>query len=147
MHSRQTIRDLIRTTLVTAFGASATVLSGRITKLDEANLPAVLVYTKKETSNFDRLGYASLRRELNVAIEIVALANYDAIDNVLDALAVTVEVALGGSAIKGPTIDDMELISTDFDNDTTGDKAIGRCAMVYKLIYYTASDAPETLRD
>jgi hypothetical protein len=144
LHSRQTIRELFETALA---GVPATVMAGRIAKLDEANLPAVLVYSKRETSNFDRLGYTSLRRELHVTVEIIAQADYDDIDDTLDDLAVAVETALGGTVVKGPTIDDVELISTDFDNDTTGEKALGRCTMVYKLFYYTASDAPQTLRD
>ena len=127
-HVRQQIRDEIVTTLTGLTTTGSNVFRSRIFPLEETNLPALCIYTKSETSEYDTIGLPrSVNRVLDVAVEayVKGVSNYD---NTLDTIAVEVEGAIAADITLGDLAKDAQI--TAFEADFAGDGeqpvAVGR---------------------
>ena len=143
-HVRQQIRDDIVTTLTGLTTTGSNVFRSRIFPLEETNLPALCIYTKSETSEYDTIGLPrSVNRVLDVAVEayVKGVSNYD---NTLDTIAVEVEEAIAADVTLGGVAKDAQI--TAFEADFAGDGeqpvAVGRFTVTVE--YRTVENDVET---
>ncbi len=143
-HVRQQIRDDIVTTLTGLTTTGSNVFRSRIFPLEETNLPALCIYTKSETSEYDTIGLPrSVNRVLDVAVEayVKGVSNYD---NTLDTIAVEVEEAIAADITLGNLAKDAQI--TAFEADFAGDGeqpvAVGRFTVTVE--YRTVENDVET---
>jgi hypothetical protein len=143
-HVRQQIRDDIVTTLTGLTTTGSNIFRSRIFPLEETNLPALCIYTKSETSEYDTIGLPrSVNRVLDVAVEayVKGVSNYD---NTLDTIAVEVEEAIAADITLGGLAKDAQI--TAFEADFAGDGeqpvAVGRFTVTVE--YRTVENDVET---
>jgi len=143
-HVRQQIRDDIVTTLTGLATTGSNVFRSRIFPLEQTNLPALCIYTKSETSEYDTIGLPrSVNRILDVAVEayVKGVSNYD---NTLDTIAVEVEEAIAADVTLGGVAKDAQI--TAFEADFAGDGeqpvAVGRFTVTVE--YRTVENDVET---
>ena len=143
-HVRQQIRDDIVTTLTGLATTGSNVFRSRIFPLEETNLPALCIYTKSETSEYDTIGLPrSVNRVLDVAVEayVKGVSNYD---NTLDTIAVQMEEAIAADITLGGLAKDAQI--TAFEADFAGDGeqpvAVGRFTVTVE--YRTVENDVET---
>ena len=143
-HVRQQIRDDIVTTLTGLATTGSNVFRSRIFPLEQTNLPALVIYSKSETSEYDTIGLPrSVNRVLDVAVEayVKGVSNYD---NTLDTIAVEVEEAIAADVTLGGVAKDAQI--TAFEADFAGDGeqpvAVGRFTVTVE--YRTVENDVET---
>jgi hypothetical protein len=143
-HVRQQIRDDIVTTLTGLTTTGSNVFRSRIFPLEQTNLPALVIYSKSETSEYDTIGLPrSVNRVLDVAVEayVKGVSNYD---NTLDTIAVEVEEAIAADVTLGGLAKDAQI--TAFEADFAGDGeqpvAVGRFTITVE--YRTVENDVET---
>jgi hypothetical protein len=143
-HVRQQIRDDIVTTLTGLTTTGSNIFRSRIFPLEETNLPALCIYTKSETSEYDTIGLPrSVNRVLDVAVEayVKGVSNYD---NTLDTIAVEMEEAIAADITLGGLAKDAQI--TAFEADFAGDGeqpvAVGRFTVTVQ--YRTVENDVET---
>ena len=143
-HVRQQIRDDIVTTLTGLTTTGSNVFRSRIFPVEETNLPALCIYTKSETSEYDTIGLPrSVNRVLDVAVEayVKGVSNYD---NTLDTIAVEMEEAIAADITLGGLAKDAQI--TAFEADFAGDGeqpvAVGRFTVTVE--YRTVENDVET---
>jgi hypothetical protein len=137
-HVRTQIRDAAYAALVAQFGETATVYASRYLPLEEADLPAIIVYTSDE-----EVGAATMEaygRSLELVVE--SKAKGADIDATLDALLVQVEVALNANRLGG-LCKPLALGSITAIIDTSASTPLGRHRIVYRAVYFTAHGNPE----
>lgn len=126
-HKRQSIRQAV----ATAVGGTAT----RTRPTTDDELPAVLVYTLRETSELAQLRRA-LERTVSVIVEIRAKST-GAIDDALDALCETAEAAMEADPTFGGLAITSFLASTSVGLDGEGDYRQAVASLEYQVIYRT----------
>jgi len=143
-HVRQQIRDDIVATLTGLATTGSNVFRSRIFPLEQTNLPALVIYSKSETSEYDTIGLPrSVNRVLDVAVEayVKGVSNYD---NTLDTIAVEVEEAIAADVTLGGLAKDAQI--TAFEADFAGDGeqpvAVGRFTITVE--YRTVENDVET---
>ena len=143
-HVRQQIRDDIVTTLTGLTTTGSNVFRSRIFPLEQTNLPALCIYTKSETSEYDTIGLPrSVNRILDVAVEayVKGVSNYD---NTLDTIAVELEEAIAADITLSGLAKDAQI--TAFEADFAGDGeqpvAVGRFTITVE--YRTVENDVET---
>lgn len=143
-HVRQQIRDDIVTTLTGLTTTGSNIFRSRIFPLEETNLPALCIYTKSETSEYDTIGLPrSVNRVLDVVVEayVKGVSNYD---NTLDTIAVEMEEAIAADITLGGLAKDAQI--TAFEADFAGDGeqpvAVGRFTVTVE--YRTVENDVET---
>jgi len=143
-HVRQQIRDDIVTTLTGLTTTGSNVFRSRIFPLEQTNLPALVIYSKSETSEYDTISLPrSVNRVLDVAVEayVKGVSNYD---NTLDTIAVEVEEAIAADVTLGGLAKDAQI--TAFEADFAGDGeqpvAVGRFTITVE--YRTVENDVET---
>ena len=143
-HVRQQIRDDIVATLTGLATTGNNVFRSRIFPLEQTNLPALVIYSKSETSEYDTIGLPrSVNRVLDVAVEayVKGVSNYD---NTLDTIAVEVEEAIAADVTLGGLAKDAQI--TAFEADFAGDGeqpvAVGRFTITVE--YRTVENDVET---
>ena len=125
-HKRQIIRDAIINQLKDKTDAGSNIYGNRAKPLFDQSIPAILVYSKQENILEDQYnidGYASLKRDLEIAIEAVIIAS-DEFDQKLDDIASQIESALDGFEIETRKADLIKLKSTEIDYSIEGSKKL-----------------------
>jgi hypothetical protein len=132
------------TTLTGLTTTGSNIFRSRIFPLEETNLPALCIYTKSETSEYDTIGLPrSVNRVLDVAVEayVKGVSNYD---NTLDTIAVEMEEAIAADITLGGLAKDAQI--TAFEADFAGDGeqpvAVGRFTVTVE--YRTVENDVET---
>lgn len=143
-HVRQQIRDDIVTTLTGLTTTGSNIFRSRIFPLEETNLPALCIYTKSETSEYDTIGLPrSVNRVLDVAVEayVKGVSNYD---NTLDTIAVEMEEAIAADITLGGLAKDAQITAfqADFAGDGEQPVAVGRFTVTVE--YRTVENDVET---
>ena len=158
-HVRQQIRDYVADLLVNfifdRFGIviqdrfsvnlearpgneTGTLYKFRRYALDEAKLPALIVYTTTDLSRLATIGQRTMTHDLELRVDIVnkgsSLNIFENIEQFSAELISKVEddFFLGGLAKS------CVLASSDFDVETGGEKAIGSGKMIFNVQYTTA---------
>lgn len=143
-HVRKQIRDAIKTALTGLATTGANCYQSRVFPFESTKLPALLIYTKSETTDFDTI---SLPRdimrvlEINVEAYVQGTANYD---NTLDQIAVEVEEAIAADVTLGGLTKDLQTVAfeADFSGDGEQTVAIGRFTI--SATYRTLENDVET---
>lgn len=145
-HVRQQIRDRIATLMAGITGFSTSVYKMRRYALDDAKLPAIAIYTVDENSSLITIGSRTLRRVINVGVEIVAKGASASIADTMDGYAVSVEEAIANDFTLNGLAKSCVLTNSTIDVNVDGEKAIGTARLVFAAEYVTAINDVETAR-
>jgi hypothetical protein len=149
-HPRQLIREAAKVVLVGTAPAFLTaagdrVFETRIIPYRKRELPAIALYTLTEP--IDQAGSNTaprkLKRQLSLMIEAAAAVPAEGtIDDVLDELALEIEIAMHREDTLGGLVSDLMLASTEMDVAGEGENLLGVLRLTYSVTYYT--DAPDS---
>lgn len=137
-HERKAIRAAVVAQLSGHTAAGTRVFPSRQPPVREVELPAICVYTDSEEVDEESANSAPrwLKRKAIVAIEVWAAAG-DAVDDVLDALALEVETAMDSDDSLGGTAFWVWPTSTEIGITAIGKIPVGCCRMLYTVTYKT----------
>lgn len=143
-HLRRQIREAVATAVTGLTTTGARVFQSRVYPLQDAELPALLVYSRSERSEPITIHPSRvIQRELQLEIVAVAKATAD-LDDTLDGICKEVEVALAmplaGIASLARTI---ALLGTEIDMQGTSEKPTGRATLTYQIDYFNQENAPD----
>ncbi len=132
-HIRKEIRDAIVELLLDETDAGENVYANRETDLWEAELPAILVYTRDESATPRDLSGRTSIRTLQLIIEIKVYAN-TTLDDTLDAIALDVEDIMSAAQIAGTTGRPIYK-STQIELDSGSAKEKGVATLTFDIQY------------
>jgi hypothetical protein len=143
-HLRRRIREAIGTAVTGLTTTGSRVYQSRVYPLQDANLPALLVFSKSERVIVSTMGMPRvLQRTVEIEVSAVAKATVD-LDDALDGICKEVEVALAMpvSALAG-LCETITLTATDIEMTGTADQPIGQARMTFEVEYFAAENAPD----
>jgi hypothetical protein len=143
-HARTQIRQAVVALLNGNTEAGNRVFSSRVHPLDDAKLPALLVYTPQEN-----IGERSMQRprtqarQLQLAMEGYLKARGD-IDAEADALALEVEQLIAADPTLAGLVKDISLESTATQLSGEGEKPVAVITLTFAVLYCVKENAPQT---
>ena len=137
-HVRAQIRDAVVTAVT---GLGATVKTTRRYPTNVVELPRIHVYTMSE--DVVRGSMTTQHRQLSLAVEIIATATEETLDDTLDNLAASVETALERNSLGG-LVKSLWLTTTLVEADSSGASPVGGCRLTFLAEYHTINAAPTT---
>lgn len=143
-HLRRQIREAIGTAVTGLTTTTTHVYQSRVYDLADANLPALLIYTRQERSEPSTV-HPNRVVSRTVEVEVVGVAKVTAdLDDTLDLIAKEVETALAGppSGVRA-VAEDLRLVSTSIEMSGEGEKPTGRITLLYEADYFNAENAPD----
>ena len=142
-HIRQQIREKFGTTLTGLTTTGSNVFESRVYPLENASLPALIIYTKSETSEPIVIGTQRLMsRELSVVVEGYAKATSN-FDDTIDTISKEVEAAIAADRTLNGLAKDTYLESTEIEFNSEGEKPLGYVSLTYLTNYYVKENAPD----
>lgn len=133
-HVRKQIRDALATALTGLTTTGSNVFKGRFYPLQEAKLPALLVYTSSESAEVQVMGSpANSDRILAVVVEGYARSK-TTVEDSLDQIALEVEEALAGETLGG-LIRDIEYNGFELDANADPDQTVAVIRMTFSIEY------------
>ena len=124
-HVRQQIRDAVVVAVTNLTTTGSNVFRSRVFPLESAKLPALAVYTKSETIEYETMNFPrSTNRTLNLGVEAFVKSSNN-FDNLLDNIAVEVEEALTTNATLQNLVKDTRIASFEADYSGDGETTIG----------------------
>jgi len=142
-HIRQQIREKIGTTLTGLTTTGSNVYESRVYPLENTNLPALIIYTKSETSEPIVIGTQRLMsRELSVVVEGYAKATSN-FDDTIDTISKEVEAAIAADRTLDGLAKDTYLESTEIEFNAEGEKPLGYVSLTFLTNYYVKENAPD----
>lgn len=145
-HVRQQIRDRIATLVTGLPVTGASVYKMRRYALDDAKLPAICVYTTDESSSLITIGSRTLRRVINVMVDIAVTGASTAVSDSLDSICVSAEEAIAADFSLNGLAKSCILTSTEIDVNVEGEKSFATAQLVYAVEYVTSITDVETAR-
>lgn len=145
-HVRTQIRDRIATLVTGLPTTGSSVYKMRRYALDDAKLPAICVYTTDESSGLVTLGNRTLRRVINVMVEILVRGASTSVSDAIDGICTSVEEAIAADFGLNGLAKSCILTATETDVNIEGEKAIGTARLVYAVEYVTSIGDVETAR-
>lgn len=144
-HARTQIRNSVTALLVGNTSAGNRVYEARVYALDDAKLPALLVYTKQENVGERSISYPrTQKRELLVTVEAYVKARGN-IDGDTDSLALEIEQQIAADPTLSGLVKDISLISTETRVSDEGEKPIAIVLLTFSAIYAIKEHEPQTL--
>ena len=144
MHTRQTIREFFITKIKTGVTlVNGRVEASRVFPIEKGKTPAIIVYTKEETSEAATIGtMGSSIRELILSIEIYA-KGVTQLDDMIDSIAAQIEETFGVSCKPIPEITgiDYESFTTEYNGE--GDQPFLVGTIEYSVMYWINNDDPQ----
>lgn len=143
-HARTQIRQAVVALLNGNTEAGNRVFSSRVHPLDDAKLPALLVYTPQEN-----IGERSMQRprtqqrQLQLMVEGYLKARGD-IDAEADALALEVEQLIADDPTLAGLVKDISLESTATQLSGEGEKPVAVITLTFAVLYCVKENAPQT---
>jgi hypothetical protein len=142
-HIRQQIREKFSTTLTGLTTTGSNVFESRVYPLENASLPALIIYTKSETSEPIVIGTQRLMsRELSVVVEGYAKATSN-FDDTIDTISKEVEAAIAADRTLDGLAKDTYLESTEIEFNAEGEKPLGYVSLTFLTNYYVKENAPD----
>ena len=142
-HIRQQIREYFGTTLTGLSTTGSNVYESRIYPIENSKLPALVIYTKSETSEPIVIGTDRvMSRELSVVVEGYAKATSD-FDDTVDTISKEVEEAIAADRTLGGLAKDTYLESTQIDFNAEGEKPLGFVSLTFISNYYVKEKNPD----
>ena len=145
-HVRQQIRDRVATLVTGLPTTGASVYKMRRYALDDAKLPAICVYTTDESSSLITIGSRTLRRVINVVVDIIIKGSSTAVSDSLDTICVSAEEAMAADFTLNGLAKSLVLTSSEIDVNVEGEKSIASARLVYAVEYVTLITDVETAR-
>lgn len=142
-HIRQQIREKLGTTLTGLTTTGSNVYESRVYPLENGSLPALIIYTKSETSEPIVIGTQRLMsRELSVVVEGYAKATSN-FDDTIDTISKEVEAAIAADRTLDGLAKDTYLESTEIEFNSEGEKPLGYVSLTFLTNYYVKENAPD----
>ena len=142
-HIRQQIREKLGTTLTGLTTTGSNVYESRVYPLENASLPALIIYTKSETSEPIVIGTQRLMsRELSVVVEGYAKATSN-FDDTIDTISKEVEEAIAADRTLDGLAKDCYLESTEIEFNGEGEKPLGYVSLTFLANYYVQETNPD----
>jgi hypothetical protein len=143
-HARSQIRNAVTAILLGNTSAQNRVYESRIYPLDNAKLPALLVYTKQENVADYSISYPRTQnRQLQLTIEAYVKASNNS-DEVADQIALEVEQLIAANPKLGGLAKDTILATTEIQFSDDGEKPIAYAIMNFTVSYTVKENAPQT---
>ena len=143
-HARLQLRDAVAAALRAMPSLADCAFTNRVDPLQESELPCILVMVTDETLSVVAMG-GLLQRDMVFTVEIVAKLDAT-FDDTLEALATTVEQALGvATALPGFKAWNLASVSKGRPNGE-GQSDLMLLRMTYGAIAHTLEEDPETLK-
>jgi hypothetical protein len=142
-HIRQQIREQVGSTLTGLTTTGANVFQTRVYPLENTNLPALVIYTKSETS--EPLVISENRimsRELQLIIEIYVKQTSN-FDDEVDKICKEVEIALSADTTINGLAKDSFIQSTEIEYNTEGEKPLSYGILTFLTNYYVDETRPD----
>jgi len=153
MHKRALIRKKIKEILLKKTLAGSKVYLNQAMPTWVEELPVILIYTRSEPAEKFNQSPRELRRDLQVAIEIISKGTEDALSedgpqtqDIIDAIAETVEDEMSRDETLGELVEDSILSDTEFDYEDKGANLIGSARLIYTVTYIQASPKDRSLQ-
>jgi hypothetical protein len=145
-HARQAIREQVGTTLTGLSTTGSNVFQSRVYPLQASNLPALLIYSKEESSEAIVMGANRvIERELTLAVEAYVKTNTNS-DDTIDTIAEEVETAIGADSTLNNKAKDVFLVSTDINYVGEGENPVAVATFNFLVSYCTDETNPSQLR-
>tara|TARA_R100000664_G_C2693738_1_gene96815 strand:+ start:267 stop:713 length:447 start_codon:yes stop_codon:yes gene_type:complete len=142
-HIRQQIRERVGTVLNGLTTTGSNVFETRVYPLENTNLPALVIYTKDETSeplviSTDRV----MSRELELIVEIYVKQTSN-FDDEVDKICKEVEIAISADTTINGLAKDCFLQSTSIEYNTEGEKPLTFASLTFLTNYYVNETRPD----
>jgi hypothetical protein len=142
-HIRQQIREYFGTNLTGLSTTGSNVYESRVYPIENSKLPALVIYTKSETSEPIVIGTDRvMSRELSVVVEGYAKATSN-FDDTIDTISKEVEEAIAADRTLGGLAKDTYLESTQIDFNAEGEKPLGFVSLTFISNYYVKEKNPD----
>jgi hypothetical protein len=142
-HLRRQIRDAVVAALGGLSTTGSNVFGSRVTPLQDANLPALLVSTPAEDVEIASMGAnRTQERTLQLVIEacVKAASGYE---DTVDQIVKEVEQAFAAAPTLGGLCKYMQLRKIETELSGEGEKPVAVATMTFDVPYYTALNAPD----
>ena len=142
-HIRQQIREKFGTLLTGLTTTGSNVYQSRVYPLENANLPALIIYTKSEESEPIVIGVDRvISSVLSVVVEgyTKATSNFD---DTIDTISKEVEAAIAADRTLDGLAKDTYLESTEIEFNAEGEKPLGYVSLTFLTNYYVKESAPD----
>jgi len=142
-HIRQQIREYFGTNLTGLSTTGTNVFESRVYPIENSKLPALVIYTKSETSEPIVIGTDRvMSRELSVVVEGYAKATSN-FDDTIDTISKEVEEAIAADRTLGGLAKDTYLESTEISFNAEGEKPLGFVSLTFISNYYVKEKNPD----
>jgi len=142
-HIRQQIREYFGTNLTGLSTTGSNVYESRVYPIENSKLPALVIYTKSETSEPIVIGTDRvMSRELSVVVEGYAKATSN-FDDTIDTISKEVEEAIAADRTLGGLAKDTYLESTEISFNAEGEKPLGFVSLAFISNYYVKEKNPD----
>jgi len=142
-HIRQQIREYFGTTLTGLTTTGSNVYESRVYPIENTKLPALIIYTKSETSEPIVIGTDRvMSRELSVVVEGYAKATSN-FDDTIDTISKEVEEAIAADRTLDGLAKDTYLESTEIEFNAEGEKPLGYVSLTFLTNYYVQETNPD----
>ena len=142
-HIRQQIREYFGTTLTGLTTTGSNVYESRVYPIENTKLPALVIYTKSETSEPIVIGTDRvISRELSVVVEGYAKATSN-FDDTIDTISKEVEEAIAADRTLDGLAKDTYLESTEIEFNAEGEKPLGYVSLTFLTNYYVQETNPD----
>jgi hypothetical protein len=120
--------------------STGTLYKFRRYALDEAQLPALLVYTTNDTTNLATIGNRTLSHSLELRVDIINKGSSENIFENIEQFCSELNGALEEDYSFEGLVKSCIITQSDFSVETTGEKAVGIGKMIFDVKYMTAID-------
>jgi len=142
-HIRQQIREYFGTNLTGLSTTGSNVYESRVYPIENSKLPALVIYTKSETSEPIVIGTDRvMSRELSVVVEGYAKATNN-FDDTIDTISKEVEEAIAADRTLGGLAKDTFIESTEISFNAEGEKPLGFVSLTFISNYYVKEKNPD----
>ena len=142
-HVRMQIRNQVVTQLTGLTTTAARVFDSRVYPLEDANLPALLIYTKSETSEPIEIGTNRTSERLlslNIEAYVKSTTNFE---DTLDTVCKEVEQAIAADPTLSGKAKDCYIESTEIEFNAEGEKPLAFCSLTFLTSYYVQEQSPD----
>ena len=142
-HVRMQIRNQAVAQLTGLTTTAARVFDSRVYPLEDGNLPALLIYTKSETSEPIEIGTNRTSERLlslNIEAYVKSTTNFE---DTLDTICKEVEQAIAADPTLSGKAKDCYLESTEIEFNAEGEKPLAFCSLTFLTSYYVQEQSPD----
>jgi len=138
-HVRQKILTALATRLTGLTTTGANVFRSRVYPLDTGQVPGLLIYAESETVEPG----SGRKSERQLTIKIEGYAVGPAIDDILDQIALEVEIAIAAEPTLSGLCKDLLLLTTQIEKSGEPNQPMGLITLNFLAWYQAANGAPD----